>query len=657
MKAKQYTKAALALILGCAATACDENAWNDHLDGFKENDIANPTVEDVRTIEYTLSDAEYSTIASNATNKELAGTEGASALAQVGSLKRFSAEAPASKYVPAFLESTSFPYFTLTDGSAVKMTYKVAEAEPQEYLDAQNSQIFTVDKEMYAEFVWKSENYVTAFAPSMPAADYLPGLLTEYADAGDGLYCVVNYEQALQEPVFGGGGEVPAVPEVVFEQTFTTQESYDTFSTENVLLPEELDYVWSWGGVNYGAKASAFKNNTSYASQAWLISPEIDLTGYTGANMIFDHVVNKFPDLDFAIANCTLWGRVKGGDWQQITIPEYTKNDSWNFASSGTIDLSAFDGKVMQFAFKYVSELDKSGTWEVKNLVMQATPAARSAAKAAVFVPTETRTAVYHYANGTWNAAANFVALAPSDYTAMGQKYANLSAAEPFLSTWLKNKYPYAAKDDYKYVFWANYANGATTTKCSAYLFDGTQWTPNTFIVEETNQFVKNGGKWIYDPNVTINLPAGKSQPMSTLYFQACVDWVFENVCKPLGDTNIKSGKFYISSYGNNEYYSGTSAYQGNVDLRASAAKAQYPAEYESMSDEAVVALEKKRFMEEVMPGALSKLHPDAKPLDGLDVLFTINFAYYDGATKDVTAVFKVVGPGKFEPVSCTWDN
>ena len=75
------------------------------------------------------------------------------------------------------------------------------------------------------------------------------------------------------------------------------------------------------------------------------------------------------------------------------------------------------------------------------------------------------------------------------------------------------------------------------------------------------------------------------------------------------------------------------------------------------MSDDEIVALEKKRFMNEVMPGALSKLHPDAVPVEGIEVTYTVNFSAYTGTTTAYTAVFKVVGPGKFEPVSCTWDN
>jgi hypothetical protein len=61
--------------------------------------------------------------------------------------------------------------------------------------------------------------------------------------------------------------------------------------------------------------------------------------------------------------------------------------------------------------------------------------------------------------------------------------------------------------------------------------------------------------------------------------------------------------------------------------------------------------------MNEVMPGALSTLHPDAKPVDGIDVIYTINFAAYTGTTNYYVARFKVVGVGKFEPIDCTWDD
>ncbi|MDE6134024.1 MAG: DUF5017 domain-containing protein, partial [Muribaculaceae bacterium] len=415
------------------------------------------------------------------------------------------------------------------------------------------------------------------------------------------------------------------------------------------------DYIWSWGGANYGAKASGYAAGTNYDAEAWLISPEIDLSAFGEATLSYEQATNFFSSTEVLPDQAAAYVREAGGEWVKLS-PEYPESMSWTFVPSGDIDLSAFAGKKIQIGFCYISTEAKAGTWEVKNVKIMATPAAGKA-MAVMSVPTESLNAVYYHNGSKWTVPAGFTVLNPSTYTEMGQKYANLPAAEPYLSTYLNLNFPYASEGDVRNVLWLHYSGGATAYECTQYVHNGSAWTQNNFRTTETNQFVKTGGKWMYDPNVTITLPAGKGVEISSRYYQACVDWVFSNICKPLGDTDIKSGKFYISSYGNNEYYSGTSAYQGNVDHRPSAARDQYPAEYSSMTDDEIVALERTRFMNEVMPGALSILHSDARPIEGLDVLYTINFAVYTGSTSQYTAVFKVVGPGKFEPVSCTWDE
>lgn len=52
-------------------------------------------------------------------------------------------------------------------------------------------------------------------------------------------------------------------------------------------------------------------------------------------------------------------------NWQQVTIPNYPDGNSWNEVSSGNIDLSAYAGKKIKFAFKYVSTTAAAATWEV----------------------------------------------------------------------------------------------------------------------------------------------------------------------------------------------------------------------------------------------------------------------------------------------------
>lgn len=657
MKTKNISYTLMAILAAGALSACGENAWNNHLDGFEEQ--YNQPIANVQTIEYTLTDADYSAIAANATNKQIAGEDQAAALAAVGSKKAFSEQAKASVYVPAFLGSTSFPYFTLTDGSAVKLTYNFQNPVPEVVSQAIGAKIATVTGDFYYEEVWADDNFIEAFSPSHPASQYIPAFLSDYVAAEDGDVCVVTYREADTDPVFGGGGSgsEPEGPVEIFAESFT--ESLGQFTIENASIPDNFDYIWSWGGSNYGAKATAYKDGASFASDSYLISPVIDLRNLSDITMTFEHVFNKFPSLEFAVENCTLVVREEGSSsWTKVEIPEHTDNTSWTFGTSGTIDLSAFAGKKIQFAFRYVSKDGESGTWEVKNLTMTGTAAARSSVRSHAPAQGLTLTpvaAAYTLDKGTWK-AADYVVLQPGTYAEMGQSYNNLSTAEPYLSTYLASKFPYAADGTVKNVLWLHYAGGSTSYDCSQYVLTDGAWTANTFVEQVTEQFVHNGGKWMYNPNVTITLPAGRNQPLSTLYFQACVDWVYENICVPLGDNSITSGQFYVSKYGNNEYYSGTSAYQGNIDLRPDAARTQYPAEYGSMTDDQIVDLEKERFMTQVMPGALARLHPDATPIEGLEVLYTINFAVYTGTTTSYTAVFKVVGPGKFEPVSCTWD-
>ena len=224
MKTNKYISTLFAAALACTLSACDENAWNDHLDGFEEEN--DKPITNVQTLEYTLTDADYAAIASNATNKALAGDENAKALSAVANRKAFSEAIPARDYVPAFLSSTSFPYFTATDGSSVKLTFNVANGLPAYLDEAAAAQIYTISEDEYKELVWESEtDFVEGFAPSHPASRYIPKILTENADAGEGRYCVVSYKASAQEPVFGGGGK-PDEPGFILSETIGSPKAH-----------------------------------------------------------------------------------------------------------------------------------------------------------------------------------------------------------------------------------------------------------------------------------------------------------------------------------------------------------------------------------------------------------------------------------------------
>ena len=133
------------------------------------------------------------------------------------------------------------------------------------------------------------------------------------------------------------------------------------FSINDVSLPSELTYVWKWDS-EYGMKASAYVNKTNYASESWLISPVIDMSKAVKPELSFENVA-KFG----SNSNHTLWAREKDGEWAQLTISNYGSGKDWTFVKN-TIDVSAYAGKTLQFAFKYVSTTSGAGTWEIKNI-------------------------------------------------------------------------------------------------------------------------------------------------------------------------------------------------------------------------------------------------------------------------------------------------
>lgn len=167
---------------------------------------------------------------------------------------------------------------------------------------------------------------------------------------------------------FTGEPVVPAGD--IFSATFATGP--DNFTIENISLSPELDHVWIHDADYKCMKASAFKNNTSYPSKSLLVSPDIDLSKAKNPVLVFEHAVNKFPDIDFIKANCRVLAREAGTtDWTvlpDLTIPE---SQSWTFVPSGNVSLAAFAGKKVQIAFSYTSEAGKSGTWEVKNVAIR----------------------------------------------------------------------------------------------------------------------------------------------------------------------------------------------------------------------------------------------------------------------------------------------
>ncbi len=681
------------LVSGCVLlfAGCDDNSWNDKLPGFQDPD---PVPTDVQKIDYTLTAIDYKTLADNSENKALAGSENANALSAVGSQAYFTDVITAEKYIPALLNDPKFPYFALDNGSAINVTYRTATAMPEEVSDIAAAAKYAVTEADY-QTVWDSEeDYTMSFAPSHTAARSIPGLLkTAFPDAANGDYVIVNYNTSATDPVFQTAPE----PEKPFELSNVIK---DAVKGDAVTINGYVSALSTQGFVLTDASGSIFVYRKSSEPFSELkIGSEITLDGTVSINNYGKQIDtgSTYVEKGERAVSYPAPAALTGADLEAMkaTADAAYKEDKnagktvvvvnpYFVSLSGTLKVNGSNiniivdgaqnaqGSVYGANDALKAQLTDGASVTVEgyliaiaggryfNIVVTklngatiATAAARCAAasRAAVSVPSVNENAVYKFDGSAWSVAPSTSILSHADYQAMGQTYDNLSGTTPatVLPKYLTQKYPYAVADETVFVAYYYYNGSATVTRCDQYTFDGSQWNLFDGIMTETSQFVKNKGHWTYDPSLTIDLPAGKGQALSTLYFQTCVDWVKDNV---------PDGSAYISSYGNNEYYCGTSAYQGNVDLRPGAAKAAY-AGYESMTDDEVVALEKQRFETEVMPGALAILHPNLKPVDGVDVKVTINFYFYNAERKTLpaTIIYTVTGQAQFEFVSCTWND
>lgn len=694
-----FIKSVLALGMVASMAACNENSWNNQLEGFK--DFENQPITDKQSVEYTLSEADYKAIASNATNKALADeifsklveeNNGDSTVAKqfkkefaaIGTTFKFTSLATAKDFVPAYLASTSFPYFTLTTNSAVKLTYNETVNTPAEYTEAAASfQTFAIDSEMYQGDVWESdENYINGFCYSKKPENYIAKILKNAeVNPAAGKYCIVNYDYATQEPVFGGAAEKPAfemskvissikvgdtgveilgVISGVSTQGYTVSDASGTvfvyikgFDTTTVALGQQVKLTGDVSSFNMGFQMTNVTlevkgtQAVSYPAPKKLTAADLDAIG---ANT--EVKTAQYVTLTAKAAISTYYNLIVDGTAVQGSVYGATQTVKDAFKNDETVTVTGWLVSVSGTSTKYANII-------VTNVNGKAiTPVRKKVASRSVpEVPMVNENMVYMYDGAKWVKANNFLALNTEDYIAMGGSKTGIANAEPYLSMFLNGKYPYAAAGTNMFVFWlkgGKYALAAYQTAAMG------QWTADKFQKANTSQFVniqtaEGVNKWIYDPNVTIILPNGKSQPLTTQYFQWIADWV-----KAGGNAQfpIENGALYVSKYGNNEYWCGTSAYYGNVDLRPSYASTQYPEGWAGKTDEQIVGIEKYRFFNIALLVALENFNPDADLVPGMDVFYTVEFpAYYGTETKTETAVYKLIGKGKFQPVSCTWGN
>lgn len=162
-----------------------------------------------------------------------------------------------------------------------------------------------------------------------------------------------------------GGSDNPGEVSIK-EYVFTNGDC--GFTVETTTCPEgktiwTLDEKYGWKGNSYFGSMQE--------GDAYLVSPEIDLTEYTSASMSFEHAANKMngaaPADKFSVEiRCNGETSIIGSE--NIVWP---KGTAWTFNNSGNISLNNLAGKKIQIAFHYTGNTESAGTWEIKNLYIK----------------------------------------------------------------------------------------------------------------------------------------------------------------------------------------------------------------------------------------------------------------------------------------------
>ncbi len=336
---------------------------------------------------------------------------------------------------------------------------------------------------------------------------------------------------------------------------------------------------------------------------------------------------------------------------------------------------------VKKNAADFVGKNFKATTGDVTGLVTlykgaeQLTP--RSIADVAAFtegVTARSATALqsskqygFYQWDGAKFAAADVAIVQPEDYTEMGQNYGNFSnpAQDDYLPKFLAKYYPYGMEGDKVNVLYRCYAGGANSWRVDEYISNGSAWIKTIYFADMVGQFRKAEGVWKVDRTLELAYTEMGSADFKA-FCQYCCNWVYDFVDVPLGAPardnagvilsadkvtvggNSPSGAWWVSSYGNNEWYAGTYAYYGEMNWSGSKARAAWEnLGYTGLSDDELIA-KMQQNAAIVFQNVLGYMYPEMTPEEYNQVVIKV----YDYISKANWAyTFKTVGTGTFEYV------
>lgn len=177
--------------------------------------------------------------------------------------------------------------------------------------------------------------------------------------------------------------DIPALKTPAFKETFANS-NFSRWTKFSAVGPQgwTLDTQFGYDPNNSNLETSCAKmsgySGSNIENVDWLISPAIDLSNLSKANLTFYNAY-KFdgPAIEVYMSNNYSGSgdpQAEGVTWTKIEGATLsTGNYSW--VNSGNLDVSAFTGSgntAVYLAFKYTSTTSAASTWEIDEIRIKA---------------------------------------------------------------------------------------------------------------------------------------------------------------------------------------------------------------------------------------------------------------------------------------------
>jgi len=502
----------LITILGTILVSCNPlDDINSSLDKEDKGVVGNT--------EYTLTDDDYT-----------------DAVAKGGlglSYTSLNSEDDAKELLPAFL-TYHYPY--LGEGSSIIVGYNlyVGSAEGvSDYTSAEEYEVADVDYYDVATEVGDAGFFNNTYK----AEDYIPGILdANIASPEEGKKVAVSYDYASIDY-----GDISGT--VIYQEDFQSYVVPDlgTLQTFSITGAQVWKSYSSSSGYQAGLMSGYSGGNQE--NEDWLVLPQIDLTGFSNAELKLSQVLNFLATgvigTDIAVKVSIDYDGLDPttATWTNLDFDQWPAGSNYDIVESKA-SLADYADETITIAFYYKSTIDYAPNWRLVSIVVEEGEA----------IKTDKINVFYEYSSSSWKPAGSEVYyLSSADYNSMGTgsgqpgQYDNFSSSIPaddyitkFLS--ITSPYAYGQDDDEVIVIYKYYSSSCSCTQTRGNLYTVVEgaWTAHESTIATTLQFGVEDGAWVPDNTIRYTLTSADYEYLGTAL---------------VGDTNVSGGLSTLTNY------------------------------------------------------------------------------------------------------------